>query len=111
MRVVYGHPVVEASGRALLPQRREQAAVARRPQRAFDARAIGGRLSRCPQRGVDARALGGRRSVVSSGERWRENRRDGALYRRVPATHHRRDDACCPHAQADLAGVDVSSEA
>ena len=52
MRVVYGHPVVEASGRALLPQRREQAAVARRPQRAFDARAIGGRLSRCPQRGV-----------------------------------------------------------
>ena len=41
MSVVYGHAVVEASGRALLPQRREQtAAVARRPQRAFDARAL-----------------------------------------------------------------------
>ena len=89
MSIVYGHAVVEASGRALLPQRREQAAVARRPQR-----------------GVDARALGGRRSVVRPRERRRENRRDGALDRRVPAADHRRDDACCPHAQADLARVD-----
>ena len=81
MSVVYGHPVVEASGRALLPQRREQAAVARRPQR-----------------GVDTLSLGGKRSVVRPRERRRKNRRDGALYRRVPAADHRGDNACCPHA-------------
>ena len=81
MSVVYGHPVVEASGRALLPQRREQAAVARRPQR-----------------GVDTLSLSGKRSVVRPRERRRKNRRDGVLERRVPATHHRRDNARRAHA-------------
>ena len=41
-----------------------------------------------------------------SRERRRKNRRDSTFERRFPATHHRRDDACCPDAQADLARVD-----